>query len=943
MPPPPGGADKLESFVDMVFGGKFASILVCEKCKKVSLTYEDFNDLSLSIKPEDYVRERKRDRLKQLAKKFRFRAPPSHGGNQLGLSVPMYRSSSVPASPSRRSNDAADVGTEEPPESADTRRKSFEHTRKDSNKSSEEEAKTPPETEPEPDPARPSEETEDGFVKVKSQPESEDGDISEGTTRGGEVTFQEPDIRVGRPKEKASVETKKEKEDPWGKLGRRISTSMRMGKKEKRLSRSADRGAVPAAEPVSAPPTPRKPSKLSSTLDSGSDIADVSDTASRSRGISPSPALSPSPLATPPLSISTPFPGLRRATTEPPRAKSPRPPKPSREEAAYLRRILADVHPSTPSAFSLLQQALSGAATTASPMTAQSLLSKLTHLPGVEECLRMFTAVEIMEGDNMVGCHRCWKIANGTYKPKHHDEREECEEDEREGAEEQPAENKQTDGNENPEETIALPVTESGEISPPDSSPDLGKISPATTAFSSSQSPSTIFLQDDASLSSAPTSSSLGSIQPTVRLVTPAPVVESSSSASLPMPISIPITIPERQASSPPAHVTTFGGLPIPSISTTGPESPSSDPSPAMIAARRESDAIETPPVEFSSFGISLSDPSLLTPRARRISRSSKESKGGSSVGDNSSDSSDDGESFASSASDASGSVSPYSDTSPGASPHSSLEKLKSTLTFGQQQNGEDEKGQGREPLKPTFNRSQTAHPILSSTPTSLAGFSPSLGSPKIPKSQQVIMRRTYKRYLIASPPPVLVVHLKRFQQISRMYAMSFSTGFKKLDEFVAFPEFLDLTPFLAPKREDFGLDGKKKGHKGKKGKKDKEKEKGANGSGKVKEEKCMYRLYAVVVHIGNMVSFRYSVCCFCDLSRVSLGSYSLEATMLRTLRFLKNVHNLLHLSLLHQRVKTLLPLPVLHRLHPQLNRTRSKKQNQLGNQDSGLILAIEL
>ena len=42
----------------MLFGGQLASILVCEKCKKVSVTHEDFNDLSLSIKPEDYVKER---------------------------------------------------------------------------------------------------------------------------------------------------------------------------------------------------------------------------------------------------------------------------------------------------------------------------------------------------------------------------------------------------------------------------------------------------------------------------------------------------------------------------------------------------------------------------------------------------------------------------------------------------------------------------------------------------------------------------------------------------------------------------------------------------------------------------------------------------------------------------------------------------------------------
>ena len=59
----PMDEDKLESFVDMLFGGQLASILVCEKCKKVSVTYEDFNDLSLSIKPEDYVKGRKRDRI----------------------------------------------------------------------------------------------------------------------------------------------------------------------------------------------------------------------------------------------------------------------------------------------------------------------------------------------------------------------------------------------------------------------------------------------------------------------------------------------------------------------------------------------------------------------------------------------------------------------------------------------------------------------------------------------------------------------------------------------------------------------------------------------------------------------------------------------------------------------------------------------------------------
>jgi ubiquitin carboxyl-terminal hydrolase 16/45 len=108
---------------------------------------------------------------------------------------------------------------------------------------------------------------------------------------------------------------------------------------------------------------------------------------------------------------------------------------------------------------------------------------------------------------------------------------------------------------------------------------------------------------------------------------------------------------------------------------------------------------------------------------------------------------------------------------------------------------------------------------------------------PRAKKPKPVIMRPAYKRYLIAVPPPVLVIHLKRFQQVSKTM-ISFSNGFKKLDDYVTFPEMLDLTPFLAPKKEDFGLRGKR-------------------GSMRLKSkaaERCMYRLYAVVVHIGNMV-----------------------------------------------------------------------------------------
>jgi hypothetical protein len=121
----------------------------------------------------------------------------------------------------------------------------------------------------------------------------------------------------------------------------------------------------------------------------------------------------------------------------------------------------------------------------------------------------------------------------------------------------------------------------------------------------------------------------------------------------------------------------------------------------------------------------------------------------------------------------------------------------------------------------------------------SLSGATQSLQmKSKEKKPKPVIMRPAYKRYLISLPPPVLVIHLKRFQQTSKMPLISFSHGLKKLDDYVSFPEYLDLKPFLAPKKEDYGLGRKRK-----------------KGAVKGKVEKCIYRLYAVVVHIGNMVS----------------------------------------------------------------------------------------
>lgn len=82
-----------------------------------------------------------------------------------------------------------------------------------------------------------------------------------------------------------------------------------------------------------------------------------------------------------------------------------------------------------------------------------------------------------------------------------------------------------------------------------------------------------------------------------------------------------------------------------------------------------------------------------------------------------------------------------------------------------------------------------------------------------------------------------LNIDLKRFQQVTRTPVALFGT-LKKIDDFISFPEYLDMKPFIAPRKEDYGLKPAKIHNL-----------KGAY------DEQVLYRLYAVVVHIGNMVS----------------------------------------------------------------------------------------
>ena len=208
----------------MVFRGQLASILVCDTCKKISVTTEDFHDLSLSIKPEDYISkdQRKRDRFKGIAKKLRL-IPKAR----------VDRSSSVPASPARSSLTLPSDHLEVSGEPVDTRRRSLEHVVGNGV----------------------TEEVKEGSAVAEEAVLSEkekapNGDLSDAAPKeeGGHVSFAD-----------STLPGSQKRDDGWGKLGRRISMSMGgAARKEKRLSQSKSNSRASSRERVPAgPPTPR--------------------------------------------------------------------------------------------------------------------------------------------------------------------------------------------------------------------------------------------------------------------------------------------------------------------------------------------------------------------------------------------------------------------------------------------------------------------------------------------------------------------------------------------------------------------------------------------------------------------------------------------------------------------------------------------------------------
>lgn len=107
-----------------------------------------------------------------------------------------------------------------------------------------------------------------------------------------------------------------------------------------------------------------------------------------------------------------------------PRVK-PRIPKPTAEQSAYIRRVLAEVPGPSPSPLPLqLRWAQPGVPSTvpATPVNVSPATQSLAQLQlqstvdqtltDLYECLRGFTSVEVLEGENSFACRNCWKLMN---------------------------------------------------------------------------------------------------------------------------------------------------------------------------------------------------------------------------------------------------------------------------------------------------------------------------------------------------------------------------------------------------------------------------------------------------------------------------------------------------------------------------------------------------
>ncbi|KAG6380467.1 hypothetical protein JVT61DRAFT_8617 [Boletus reticuloceps] len=239
-------------------------------------------------------------------------------------------------------------------------------------------------------------------------------------------------------------------------------------------------------------------------------------------------------------------------------------PKPTTEEAAYLRDILADINPpNIPKPFSIFKQSKEPGSTSA--FNAQNIFLRVNRINRIEECLRWFTSVEVLDGENTVRCHRCWKIANVFYQPRAKESAQDpdsCTESENDEA---------VDTKTNSDRVVPIWLSANPTISVPSSSEPASPLCSTTSLQYTQISHDTLL-----ALTQPPTRSSS-----TLKHIPPALQLNDGYTIELVSPIS---------------EALTPGVLAVPSISTTTPESPMSiqtaKPAPASTLTQT-SDTIE--------------------------------------------------------------------------------------------------------------------------------------------------------------------------------------------------------------------------------------------------------------------------------------------------------------------------------------------------------------
>ncbi|SCV67680.1 BQ2448_5291 [Microbotryum intermedium] len=443
------------------------------------------------------------------------------------------------------------------------------------------------------------------------------------------------------------------------------------------------------------------------------------------------------------------------------RSRKGKMPKPTVEQIEYIRKVLVEIPPPTPSLPPQLRFARPpGSKATPAPATTTTSVSNEQMSTDLYECFRQFTSVEVLEGENAFACKNCWKLLNPDLVRQSQEEKD-ARRREKDALKAEKRRNGRRDSD------AKTHITEEAGL--------------RTVVNSPLQSPQ---LDNPRSLSASPP-------------VSPSGVVSDTNGAALVSPeftllslTTSPSILSERSLTSEPASMVTDLSA------ATDDEAAFADTEDAHTTG--SASVLEPPPAAGGpKTPLTVANVEALDPTSARTHVVATSASAAASVQ----------------------SLSSVAASKSGAS------------------------------LSTRFSSS--------SKPTSSTAMPATLKAPP-----RHVLRRAHKRYLISARdlPPVLVVHLKRFQNASK--SSLFGTSFmnlKKRDDDLSFPEQLDLTPFLAPLEKP----PKQTTRVRHATRPSTSSNSSAPHPAPIETEKvvggALYRLYAAVVHYGTLSTGHYS------------------------------------------------------------------------------------